>query len=97
MRDKPEKSVKRIVDVDSLVDCDRKEFMYEIQVAYRRWKAAQIQFNYAKEQDEIDYAIYMLKAAEIKMSMLLRKAKRAQFEEYVGLNYNWLRAGDEAE
>ena len=97
MRSEHAESVGQIADTESFVDYDKKEFMYDIQVAYKRWIAAQIQFNYAKEQDEIDYAIYLLKAAEIKLSMLLRKAKRAQFVEHEGLNFKWVRMGDEIE
>ena len=49
----------------------------EIWNAHGVWVLAQSRFEVAVEQDEIDYAIYMLEAAEKRYDMLIRRAKAA--------------------
>jgi hypothetical protein len=64
----------RRVEEDVLMP-DKQRLMEEVRIALQDWKNAQYQFNYAQGQDEIDYAIYAMEAAEKKYEMLLRKAK----------------------
>ncbi|MDF2670519.1 MAG: hypothetical protein K0R67_2825 [Paenibacillus sp.] len=54
---------------------DKQRLMEEVRIALQEWKNAQYQLDYAFGQDEIDYAIYALEAAEKRYEMLLRKAK----------------------
>ncbi len=49
----------------------------EIWNAHGIWLQAQRRFEFAVEHDEIDYAIYMLEAAEKRYDMLIRRAKAA--------------------
>lgn len=48
----------------------------EIEKAKAEWAAAQQKLEYVTEQDQIDYAIYSLEAAEKKYEMLIRQAKK---------------------
>ncbi|WP_245595950.1 DUF2508 family protein [Paenibacillus taiwanensis] len=61
---------------------EKEELINQIQLAFRNWEEAQVHFNYADNEDEIDYTIYMLEAAEKRLSMLLRKAKQTHAHVY---------------
>ena len=66
----------RKMEHDLHEELDRELLLRDIQVAFRRWRTAQLQFDYASGQEEIDYAIFMLKATEARLSVLLGQAKR---------------------
>ncbi|MGN7416529.1 DUF2508 family protein [Paenibacillus sp. SAF-068] len=55
----------------------------DIQMAKQEWERAMRQFEDAQGQDEIDYAIYVLEAAERKYQIHLRRAKRAKINDAV--------------
>ncbi|MDK8184000.1 DUF2508 family protein [Paenibacillus sp. UMB4589-SE434] len=76
-----EKDVTAIASV-SLSPDEKEDLIEQIQQAFRNWEEAQIHFNYADNEDEIDYTIYMLEAAEKRLSMLLRKAKQSHAHVY---------------
>ena len=48
----------------------------EIHDAHQDWVNAQRHFEYAVGQDQIDYAIFAIEAAEKRYEMLLRQAKK---------------------
>lgn len=50
----------------------------ELRKACEDWRIASKRIDYAVEHDQIDYAIYMLEAAEKRYDMLLRQAKKAK-------------------
>ncbi|MWV47648.1 DUF2508 family protein [Paenibacillus sp. HJL G12] len=52
----------------------------DVRKAQREWERARLLFEEAVGEEQIDYAIYMLEAAELKYQMNLRAAKR------IGLN-----------
>lgn len=76
-------------------DGERDQLLREIRQAFRIWKAAQMQFDYALGDDEVDYSIYMLKASETQLSMLLNKAKEINLVEYEYAYMNWSKRGGE--
>lgn len=47
----------------------------DVQNAHAEWERARLRFEEALGQDQIDYAIYMLEAAERKYQMHLKQAK----------------------
>jgi hypothetical protein len=55
---------------------DRREIIEDVRQAEREVKLALWRFHEALGEDHVDYAIYTLEAAEKKLDMLLRKAKR---------------------
>ncbi|MCM3786789.1 YaaL family protein [Neobacillus mesonae] len=56
------------------------EILDDIRVAHEEWLHAHLMFEEAVDQDQIDYAIFTLEAAERKYQMHLKRAKR------IGLN-----------
>ncbi|KIL38598.1 hypothetical protein SD70_25205 [Gordoniibacillus kamchatkensis] len=54
------------------------ELWQEIRKAHAEWRLAQDRLDYVVENDQIDYAIYALEAAEKRYEMLLKAAKRAK-------------------
>jgi len=54
--------------------------LLEVRKAQSEWEVAHLMFNEALGQDQIDYAIYMLEAAERKYQIHLKRAKN------IGLN-----------
>ena len=63
----------------SETDCRQEEIeslLREIEEAKRQWITAQNRLDFVVENDEIEYAIYALEAAEIKYGILLRQAKK---------------------
>ncbi|QKS60215.1 DUF2508 family protein [Paenibacillus barcinonensis] len=48
----------------------------DVEKARQEWERAMKQFEYALGKDEIDYAIYVLEAAERKYQIHLKQAKR---------------------
>ncbi|MDF2716292.1 MAG: hypothetical protein K0R28_3217 [Paenibacillus sp.] len=55
---------------------DKQALLEEIRVAQTEWQHALQRLDYASDQDQIDYAIFALEAAEKRYEMLLRCAKR---------------------
>lgn len=55
---------------------DKQELLVEIRVAQTEWQHALQRLDYASDQDQIDYAIFALEAAEKRYEMLLKCAKR---------------------
>ncbi|SFS98070.1 Protein of unknown function [Paenibacillus sp. 453mf] len=53
------------------------EILDDIQTAHEEWKQAHRMFEEAVGQDQIDYAIFTLEAAERKYQMQLKRAKQA--------------------
>ena len=51
------------------------ELYRDISEALIRWEEARMYFEEAVSQDQVDYAIYMLEAAELKYQIYLKKAK----------------------
>ncbi|MEK4665597.1 DUF2508 family protein [Priestia sp. FSL H7-0729] len=60
-----------------LKELEEGQIYADIQMAKQEWERAMRQFEDAQGQDEIDYAIYVLEAAERKYQIHLRRAKRA--------------------
>jgi len=52
------------------------QLMDDIRQALREWERAHSRFQYAVGDDEVDYAIFTLEAAEKRVAMLIKKAKR---------------------
>ncbi|WP_090905375.1 DUF2508 family protein [Paenibacillus sp. OK076] len=63
-----------------LKEMEEEQIYSDIQKAKAEWERAVRQFEEAQGQDEIDYAIYVLEAAERKYQIHLKRAKR------VGIN-----------
>ncbi|WP_440115238.1 DUF2508 family protein [Paenibacillus sp. QZ-Y1] len=58
-------------------ELEEEEIYSDIQKAKSEWERAVRQFEEARGEDEIDYAIYVLEAAERKYQIHLKRAKRA--------------------
>ncbi|MNC46404.1 hypothetical protein D3C76_277430 [compost metagenome] len=56
-------------------DDDHWNVFLEVQQAQSEWETAHLMFDEAKGQDQIDYAIYILEAAERKYQIHLKHAK----------------------
>lgn len=69
---------------------DQEQLMRDIQMAHRKWREAQTYFDFALNKEEIDYSIYLLKAMETRLSMLLNYAKneRVTRTEYDFMNWS---------
>lgn len=69
---------------------DQERLMRDIQLAQREWREAQTYFDYALNKEEIDYSIYLLKAMETRLSMLLNYAKKERVKrpEYDLMNWS---------
>ena len=55
---------------------EKAELMEDVRLARQEWEAAERRFQEALGEDQVDYAIYALEAAEKKLDMLLRRAKQ---------------------
>jgi hypothetical protein len=55
---------------------DKQTLLEEIRGAQTEWQHALLRLDYASDQDQIDYAIFALEAAEKRYEMLLKCAKR---------------------
>jgi hypothetical protein len=53
---------------------------HEVWDAHQDWKVAELKLNEAIEPDQIDYAIYIVEAAEKRFNMLLREAREQQLD-----------------
>lgn len=62
----------------------------ELRRAWRDWMVARHRFDAMCSQDQIDYAIYALEAAEKRYEMLLREAKRNQLRAIDARTGQWL-------
>lgn len=59
-----------------LKELEEEQIYSDIQKAKAEWERAVRQFEEAHGEDEIDYAIYVLEAAERKYQIHLKRAKR---------------------
>lgn len=59
---------------------EKKQLIAEVNKAKQEWLIAQQKLNYVLEEDQIDYAIYALEAAEKRYEMLLRQAKKLKVD-----------------
>ncbi|WP_340015197.1 DUF2508 family protein [Paenibacillus sp. FSL K6-1318] len=66
-----------------LKELEADQIYADIQTAKQEWERAMRQFEDAQGQDEIDYAIYVLEAAERKYQIHLKRAKRARANDEV--------------
>jgi hypothetical protein len=55
---------------------ERNRLIEDVRKAEQEWSLAEWRFHHALGEDHVDYAIYCLEAAEKKLDMLLRNAKR---------------------
>lgn len=55
---------------------EHEQLMDDIKQALKEWERAHSRFQYALGEDEVDYAIFTLEAAEKRVAMLIKKAKR---------------------
>lgn len=63
-----------------LKEQEAEQIFIDIQKAKLEWERAVRQFEDAQGEDEIDYAIYVLEAAERKYQIHLKRAKRAEVD-----------------
>jgi len=63
------------LEMVSAQSAERQRLIAEVRNAEREWKLADWRFQYALGEDQVDYAIYCLEAAEKKLGMLLKEAK----------------------
>ena len=61
------------------VDVEQVRLLRSLRHAQMEWLNARSRLDWVVEKDQVDYAIYALEAAERKYEMLLRQAKK----------YNW--------
>ncbi|MFC7682167.1 DUF2508 family protein [Paenibacillus sp. GCM10028914] len=65
---------------EKVITADEQERMWSVFMDVRKsqmeWERAHMMFQEATGQDQIDYAIYMLEAAERKYQMNLKQAKQ---------------------
>ncbi|MGF7050157.1 DNA-binding phage protein [Paenibacillus sp. DS2015] len=62
---------------ETIKDEQEKRAVYsEVLRSRARWEEAMMYFEEASGTDEVDYAIHMLEAAEIKYQMYLKQAKK---------------------
>ncbi|WP_217597895.1 DUF2508 family protein [Cohnella sp. GbtcB17] len=54
---------------------ERERLVDEVRLAEAEWKQACARFDDALGADQVDYAIYLLEAAEQKLDMTLRRAR----------------------
>ncbi|PWW05297.1 uncharacterized protein DUF2508 [Paenibacillus cellulosilyticus] len=66
----------------SEVTQDMWDLKIDIEEARKSWLSATRFFQYAVEQDEVDYAVYHLMAAEQRYAMLVRRAKSMKDVEW---------------
>jgi hypothetical protein len=58
------------------------ELLAQVRQAQLEWVCAHERLNYAMENDQIDYAVYAMEAAEKRYTMLLKQAKAAKLRAY---------------
>ncbi|MDG0809395.1 DUF2508 family protein [Cohnella rhizosphaerae] len=54
---------------------EREKLVDEVRLAEAEWRQACVRFDDALGADQVDYAIYLLEAAEQKLDMTLRRAR----------------------
>ncbi|BFH10531.1 DUF2508 family protein [Paenibacillus melissococcoides] len=67
---------------------EHEQLMDDIRQALREWERAHCRFQYAVGEDEVDYAIFTLEAAEKRVAMLIKKAKRNELHA-LNLGKGW--------
>ncbi|BBI31088.1 DUF2508 family protein [Cohnella abietis] len=63
---------RKLTSVESL---ESQRLIEDVRRAEQEWSLAEWRFHHALGEDQVDYTIYCLEAAEKKLSMLLRQAK----------------------
>jgi hypothetical protein len=61
-------------------EADKLWLRKEIWKAHRDWETAKNRFEWAFGQDEVEYSVFALAAAENRLEMLLRHAKRLTWD-----------------
>jgi len=61
--------------VASMQTDEREKLIADIRKAEKEWKLAEWRFHHALGEDHVDYAIFCLEAAEMRLGILLRQAK----------------------
>ena len=59
----------------SVQTIERQKLIADIRKAEQEWRLAEWRFHYALGEDHVDYAIFCLEAAEMRLGVLLRQAK----------------------
>ena len=62
------------VDANTL-DADSQDLLRQLELARREMEIADLNYEFANEDDLVDYYIYQMKAAEIKYQYLLKQAR----------------------
>lgn len=87
--------------VDSLETEDpflqKQQLLEELKEAKKNWQIARMKLDYVSDQDQIDYAIYALEAAEKRYEMLLRHAKKINLRAIDERTGRWMEVPDELE
>lgn len=76
---------------------DKQQLIEEIKEAKKNWQIARKKLDYVTEQDQIDYAIYALEAAEKRYEMLLRRAKKMKLRAIDERTGHWMEVPSELE
>ncbi len=65
----------KVTEVNIDDDSDMEELMESIKSARKEWLCATSNFNYANDQEIVDYYTYMIKACQVRYEYLIKKAK----------------------
>lgn len=71
--------LKHLLHIDKRLDPlteEQQQLIRDVREAHKDWVVAQERLDFVIEKDQIDYAIYILEAAEKRYEMLLRHAKQ---------------------
>lgn len=83
-----------ITDYDAI---DAQELFQQMKNARKDWQIANMNFEFAKEQEIIDYYTYEIKAAETKMIYLIKQMKqkgyKMEIDEIMGPYFGKIDAG----
>lgn len=60
---------------------EKEELLGDLQQAFMEWKNAQYRLDWAVGSDEVDCAIFELVAAEKKYDLVIKKAKKLNWEK----------------
>ena len=74
---------------------DIEELVQSIKIAHRDWLCANSNFNYANDQEIIDYYTYMIKAYQVRYEYLIKKAKEQGIKGGYNEIANLITYGDE--
>lgn len=63
-------------EAETVLAHEKEWILKEIREAHLEWTTAQYRLEYAVDKEQIDYAIFLLEAAEQRYGILLKEAKR---------------------